>query len=286
MGLTLSAHHVDRFGPDSRQHGRDLARFPGLHGFDRTGSRGWRTRARWHDCACDPDDCKLAAVATPTREAAPSEQEQRATTIVLIGRFNPRIFQPMWFAARKLLAEGDVDPESIVVTDGVSAFRTHDISILCSLDRCQVGTTPATPTPDILRDLVTETFSLLAETPIGRVGINHQAHVPSSESTWDTVAAQLGDPHRRFVLLENQRLATVELRGDRDDKHAGSRSVHLQPSVVLEDGVWLQLNDHIDVADRPENAIGAKDAVDALTDIWDSSKAVAEHVLRQIAPHQ
>lgn len=192
----------------------------------------------------------------------------------------------MWFAARNLLAEGDVEPESIIVTDGVSAFRTHDLSILCSGDRCQVGTTLATPTPDILRDLVTETFTLLAETPIGQVGINHQFHIPSSEQTWDTVTAQLGDPHRRLVLLEGQRLATVEFRSDRADKHSGSRTIHLQPSALLQEGVWFQLNDHIAVTDPPEDAIGAREAVDALNDVWDSSRALAHHVLRQIAPPQ
>jgi hypothetical protein len=192
----------------------------------------------------------------------------------------------MWFAARNLLSEGDVEPESVVVTDGVSAFRTHDISLLCSTDRCQFGSTATTPTPDILLDLVTETFGLLGETPIAQLGINHQAHVPSSEQTWDTVAAQLGDPHRRFVLLDDQRLATIELQADRDDKHQGKRAIHLQPSALLEDGVWFQLNDHVSVADPPETAMGAKDAMDALMDVWQSSRALADHVLQQIAPGQ
>ena len=190
----------------------------------------------------------------------------------------------MWFAARRLLAEGDVEAESVVVTDGLSSFRTHDLSVLCSRDRCQFGTTLNTPTPDILRDLVLETFKLLPESPIGMLGINHQAHVPSSEQTWDNVAAQLGDPQRRFVLLEDQLLQTVELRGDRADEHKGSRSVHLQPSVVLEDGVWFQLNDHVEVFSPPDDAIGANEAMKALDDIWDTSKALAEHVLRQVAP--
>jgi hypothetical protein len=226
-------------------------------------------------------------VAEPAGEPPPSELEQRATTIVLIGRFNPRIFQPMWFASRKLLAEGDVDPESILVTDGVSAFRTHDISLLCAQDRCQVGTTQTTPTPDILRDLVTETFRLLSETPIRQVGINHAAHIPSSVRTWETVAAQLGDPQRRFVLLEDQRLQTIELKGERGDGFDGSRTVHLQPSALLEDGVWFQLNDHIDLVDVSEgDALGAKDAMDALTEIWDASKALGDHILLEIAPRR
>ncbi len=205
---------------------------------------------------------------------------------MLIGRFNPRIFQPMWFAARGLLAEGDVEPESIVVTDGLAAFNTRELTVLCVQDRCQFTTTATTPTPDILRDLVTETFTVLNETPIRQLGVNHQAHIPSAVRAWDTIVASLGDPDRRFVLLEGQRLQTVELRADRDDGRLGGRVVHLQPSGTLHGGVWFQLNDHVDLVDPSEQqeALGAQDAVNAITQIWEPSKALAEQILREIAP--
>jgi hypothetical protein len=226
-------------------------------------------------------------VGAPIDDPAPSELEQRATTIVLLGRFNPRIFQPMWFASRKLLAEHDVEPESVVVTDGLSAFRRRDISLFCAQDRCQFGSTPTTPTPDILRDLATETFTVLRETPIRQIGINHNTHVPSTVRDWDTIAAQMGDPHRRFVLLEDQQLQTVQFGGPRDDGLNGSRMVLLQPSVVLEGGVFFQVNDHVELVDSPDiEPLGASGAVDALNAIWDSSRVLSDQIQREIAPRR
>lgn len=203
---------------------------------------------------------------------------------MLIGRFNPRVFQPMWFAARGLLAEEDVDADSVLMTDGFSNFVTREFGLLCTRDRWQVMATRTTPTPDILLDLTTETFTLLAETPVSQIGINHQAHVPKSDQSWDTVVAQLGDPQRRLPFLGEQRLQTIEFRSERDDDYDGSRGLVLQPSVALDGGVWFQLNDHVSVNESPENVTGAEEAVKALRDVWDESRSAADAVLAMIAP--
>src|SRR4051794_27085336 len=127
--------------------------------------------------------------------------EQRASTIVLVGSFNPRIFQPLWFSARELLSEADVDAQSLVLTDGLSVFETEYVSFLCAQDRCQFATTAHTPTPDVIRDLAIGAFSILRDTPIWECGINHSAHVPASVRRWDHVVAQFGDPQKTLVLL-------------------------------------------------------------------------------------
>lgn len=203
---------------------------------------------------------------------------------MLIGRFNPDILQPMWFAAKGLLSEQDVDADSVLVSQGFTSFATDELTIVCSRDRLQFGTTPKTPTEDILRDVITQTFELLVETPVIQLGVNHQVHIPKSEQTWDTVVGLLGDPQRRLVLLDEQELRTVELTAKRDDGFEGSRTIHMQPSVYHEGGVWFQLNDHVQIAETPEQAGGAKGAIDVLSEIWDASKLLGEHILRSIAP--
>ena len=95
--------------------------------------------------------------------------------------------------------------DSIIVTEYA---HQHAEAVLCARDRFQIGTTQTTPTPDISWDIMVETFSLLAETPIGQLGINHQVHVPRSERTWENIEAQLGDP-QRIILLEGQHLQTL-----------------------------------------------------------------------------
>ena len=114
----------------------------------------YRTRPRWRgrswarlfSCAQHMSD----------EQNPPHELEARASTVVLVGRFNPRILQPAWFDAKGLLAEEDVNPKTLVLTDGFVSFETQTVEVFCAQERCQVGTKELTPTPDVIRDLVSE----------------------------------------------------------------------------------------------------------------------------------
>jgi hypothetical protein len=217
-------------------------------------------------------------------EQPPHELEIGGSTIVLLGAFNPRIFQPMWFEARGLLADVDVDPNSLVLTDGFVSFETGVVSVFCARDRCQFATTDKTPTPDIIRDLAVGTFTLLGETPVWEVGVNHATHIPRQRRRWDDVVAQFGDPQKSLVLLTDQALQTVALVAPRDDGREGQRTVQLQPSARLEEGVWFTMNDHVVVypVDARES-IGAKEAVEAMEGIWDSSRELSDEIHNRLA---
>jgi hypothetical protein len=218
-------------------------------------------------------------------ENPPHELEQRIVAVVLLGRFNPRIFQPAWFAARELLAEVDVDPKSIVMTDGFVAFDTEFVKLLCAQDRCQFVSGATTPTPELIRDLVIGTFTILAETPIWEFGINHAVHIPPQIRRWDDVTAALGDPQRSLMLLEGQALQTVVLQSPRTDRYEGSRTLSLQPSVQLETGVYMALNDDV-IVHPPDSrdAIGARRTIEILDDVWDESHTLAESIRVRLAP--
>jgi hypothetical protein len=132
--------------------------------------------------------------------------------------------------------------------------------------------------------LVVGTFALLKETPVWEIGINHAAHVPKQRRRWDDVVAQFGDPQRSLVLLDEQRLQTIELVAPRDDDFVGDRKVSLQPSVLLDEGVWYTINDHVIVhAPTEQESMGAQDAMSALEGIWDDSRRVADHIHGRVA---
>jgi len=218
-------------------------------------------------------------------EQPPDQLEERGTTIVLLGSFNPAILQPAWFAARDLLAAADVDAKSLVLTDNFAAFSTDVVSVFCAQDRCQFAEVGATPTPDVIRDLMLGTFTILKETPVWECGINHAAHISPRVRRWDDVVAQLGDPQKSLILLDEQELRTIELRSPRTDGREGDRTVHLQPSGRLEGGAWFSLNDHIVVYPPDDRAsIGAAEAMLALDETWDESRALADRVHALVAP--
>gem|GEM_PF-4287306 len=203
--------------------------------------------------------------------------------MVLLGRFNPRIFQPMWFEARGLLADVDVEPESLVLTDGFVAFQTPVISVLCAQDRCQFAMTSLTPTPDLIRDVVLGTFAILSETPVWEIGINHAAQIPAQVRRWDEIVAQFGDPQKALELLPGQSLLTIELRAPRDDELAGELTLRLQPSMRLEGGIWFSVNDHVIVRDSQEPK-GAGEAMATLDDMWGRSRELWSGLHGRLAP--
>ena len=96
-------------------------------------------------------------------------------------------------------------------------------------------------------------------------GINHAVHIPPQVRRWDDVAAALGDPQLSLVLLPEQALQGIAFQSERDDRYEGIRTLQLQPSVQLPDGVYFALNDDVVVYPPDKrDAIGAGQAIEIL----------------------
>ena len=82
--------------------------------------------------------------------------------IVFLGSFNPKIFQPEWFARHKLLPEEQAATAEVkVITQQLSQFETEQVILQVTTDRFTAATkVNAHPLP--LSDIVQGTFSLLA----------------------------------------------------------------------------------------------------------------------------
>jgi hypothetical protein len=55
-------------------------------------------------------------------------------TVVLLGSFNPKIFQPEWFARQKLLPQAEADASEIKVI-GSTSLPFRDGAVHCASDR-------------------------------------------------------------------------------------------------------------------------------------------------------
>ncbi len=75
-------------------------------------------------------------------------------SIVLLGNFNPKIFQPAWFVAEGLLQHQEADEANIeIIHSSVVIFRTDWMRMEVTQDRFIV-TTSKEPYDRVLRDLV------------------------------------------------------------------------------------------------------------------------------------
>lgn len=203
--------------------------------------------------------------------------------IVLVGSFNPRIFQPAWFAANGLIPaeEGEHAHINIIHPDLVS-FRTDWFDLSVEQDRFAV-TTKSAPSYEPVRDLVISTFSLLEHTPIAHVGINYMLHyrLESDDSLRGILDALAPAKYWQEVMTAPW-TRTVTMQSERPDEHAGSFQVTVEPSLQVESAIFIATNDHVEIpAERVQE--GAKAMIQTLSELWEPCafrfKAVADRLL-------
>lgn len=102
--------------------------------------------------------------------------EISGSSIVLLGSFNPKIFQPEWFGRHNLLPQGEVDAAKVkIIHPEFCQFETERFEVQITHERFSAASKPnSTPLP--LRDLVLGTFFILEHTPVTAMGLNRQMH--------------------------------------------------------------------------------------------------------------
>ena len=118
--------------------------------------------------------------------------ETEGASIVMIGSFNPAIFQPQWLGAQQLIRAEEADNAKITtIQPQVADFSTEWFQLQVLQQRFMMITTdPRQYGP--LRDLVMGMFAILAHTPVSRLGINRHFHfaTPSIE-VWHGIGHRL-----------------------------------------------------------------------------------------------
>src|SRR5207244_4594832 len=92
--------------------------------------------------------------------------EIQGLTVVLLGSFNPRIFDPWWFAKEGLVQEDEAENADVaVMTSALTNFSLGWLRLHAEAERVQVSATQP-QYYDALRDLLLGTFSILRHVPL------------------------------------------------------------------------------------------------------------------------
>src|SRR5829696_7901521 len=114
--------------------------------------------------------------------------EFEAVSIVMIGSFNPAIFQPRWLATQQLIRTEEAEKAKItIVQSELVDFSTEWFQLQVLQNRFQLASAdPRQYGP--LRDLAAAIFTVLPHTPISALGLNRQFHfkMPSRDA-WHVV---------------------------------------------------------------------------------------------------
>jgi hypothetical protein len=213
-------------------------------------------------------------------------------TLVFVGSFNPAILHPAWFAGQDLLTDNEVErveqkaaaEEAVfTVTPDVTVFETDWFILQATSDRLLLGATERRTESFLpLRDLAIGVLTILRHTPVEQMGMNHTRHMGLSEGRWDAFSKALAPPKSWEGLLSSEpTLATLRVRMPRTTYDAaGFIAVTVEPSLRISDGVYVSVNDHVDLPTSPTG--GATAAVEVLRDHWEASYEEANELFRQI----
>jgi hypothetical protein len=213
---------------------------------------------------------------------SPAVRKISGSAIVVLGSFNPSIFQPAWFAAEGLITSGEAEAAEIrIVHRELTVFGTEYWDLECTTDRFVVAS-DRSPTTEILRDLAVGVFTLLTHTPMHAVGLNHSEHWElGNEDAVHALGFRLVPRENWTSVLEQPAMQTLTVQGNRPDDFQGYIRVRIEPSIQVHNGVFLDVNDHLEFA-SPKDVEGANKLVKILSTEWNNSRDRASAIIEGV----
>lgn len=207
-----------------------------------------------------------------------------AVSIVHRGHFNPAIFQPSWFAAQNLIRPQEAEAAEIEIIHPKAAVFTADwLRVNVLEDRFHAATIQADYF-EPLRDLVLGVLGILAHTPLKALGINREFHYRyPSEDTWHEVGDRLAPKGDWESILKNPGMLSLTVQGKRPDGFEGYIQVKVEPSRKAHPGVFIEVNDHFQLASGDEIPPGTSKAIKIISSQWISSMSRALQVAESIS---
>jgi len=194
--------------------------------------------------------------------------EIEGISVVLLGAFNPSVFQPAWFALHNLIRPEEAESSQIdVIHSEVISISIGSIKLQVTHDRYSASTIdPSGYEP--LRDLTLGAFRILHHTPIDRMGLNWDLHFRlASEGLWHDVGDRLAPKELWAGILEKPGMRTLTIEGVRPDSHAGYIRIRVEPSIKVHPGIYININDHYGIKDhKPEQ--GCDTIMNILNSNW------------------
>jgi len=204
--------------------------------------------------------------------------ELEGVGIVLVGSFNPQIFQPAWFAAEGLIPKEEEEAAKIeLIHREIASFSTDWFQLQVATDRFSAATTQSS-FYESLRDLVLGTFRLLRHTPILKMGINRDFHFRmASEEAWHAFGHKVAPKEPWAGILKEPGMRSLTIEGQRSDGLRGYIHVRVEPSVRVRPGVFINVNDHYE-AQNIETGRGCDEIIDILDREWRTSLERSSHI--------
>lgn len=208
------------------------------------------------------------------------EKVADTATVVLIGSFNPAIFQPAWFQKQGLLPETETSSANIeTISNDISIFAMSWVRIEVLGERFVARTSDESKFSP-LRDLVIGTFRLLEYTPVRQMGLNRESHYSlPTEDAWHRVGHTLAPKRHWDPFVKAPGMKSLMIEAQRDDDRDGLFNIGVKPVLNRPQPLknWLvevSFNDHIELGTDKTGL----DVCTVLEADWERSMSRAERI--------
>ncbi len=204
--------------------------------------------------------------------------EINGASIALTGSFNPKIFQPEWFARQGLLPAEEAEGAQVrAIVPQICQFETERFYVQVTDQQFLAGSKPSTD-PAPLPDLVRGTFFILEHTPVTALGLNRQMHFAlGSEEEWHRVGDRLA-PKDGWNEILGGRPGMLSLIIQTVMPEGAVFTFRIEPSTQVKNGIYFDANAHFSGLE--------KDSLNALMEIaheqWEGTQAYASKVANHI----
>lgn len=203
-------------------------------------------------------------------------------SIVLLGNFNPKIFQPAWFASQGLIREIEAqEAKTEIIHTDITIFSLEWLKLEVTRERVNIGTEQEAYF-EALTDFVIGTFRILKHTPASKMGINSALHFRlKSVNAWYEIGHKLAPKEPWEGILNNPGMLRVEMQETRSKGPKGFARVRVEPSNVCYPGIFVNVNDHYEL-NETKSIMSCEKIIDILEAYWrtsmQNSKLIAEKI--------
>jgi hypothetical protein len=204
-----------------------------------------------------------------------TKPSHEGAAIILLGSFNPGIFQPDWLASQNLISSDEAtaatEKEDFIVSSDGTAFSTGWLQLQVTSERLQAVTHDPTSFLS-LRDFVAGTLVVLEHTPCKQLGLDYLAdYLTPSDSEWHSFGDKLAPKEAWRPLFAEGRIGmrSLVIEGPPLQGEGQLARIKLEPSMRLQPklGIYLQTNLQIQTAQK--HSEGTADLVQRLNASWE-----------------
>lgn len=209
-------------------------------------------------------------------------QEERS--IVLLGSFNPSIFQPAWLAAEGLIRKTEAESaKPLVIHAELSQLEFDGYDLLVTTDRFQLKT-QLRPNFPVIRDLCLGIFGILSHTPLRALGINSEAVFDLGTRERRHAFGHALAPKPKFwaPVMEDPLLAGITVLSGRPSPRGDIR-VRVNPEPGGADSkVRIHINDEYVRLDGLKATPGSRAVLSALEESWNDADEFAKRLFEHL----